>query len=106
MTNTKIRKLTPFTVELQEQFCEHIERGITHRDASTLVGINERTCRRWRAMGRKAPDSKYGAFCRAVDAAEERARAALERMMVSAENAKWWLKRRFPDEFKRRFPDG
>lgn len=60
---------TKLSLERLETIRDAIANGASYRDAAMLADISEQTLARWRARGAAEPDSEYGEFCRAIEAA-------------------------------------
>lgn len=94
------------TDEVQQKICNAVSSGQTFECAASLVGIDRHTLNDWRQRGQQEPDSRYGEFNRALEAAL----LASETMMVHKilsdpdwKAAKWILKNRFPDRYRERY---
>ena len=99
MANKNNDKLTP---ELQEKFCEAIEKGHSIDGACGYVGISEQTYYNWCKKGQKSKSGKHHDFCCAVDKAKRKATYFVESVIVdnipdNSKDAKWWLTKRIPD---------
>jgi succinate dehydrogenase flavin-adding protein (antitoxin of CptAB toxin-antitoxin module) len=94
------------TDDVQQKICNAVSSGQTFDCAASLVRIDRHTLADWRARGQQEPDSRYGEFNRALEAAL----LASETMMVHKilsdpdwKAAKWILKNRFPDRYRERY---
>ena len=101
MANKYNDKLTP---ELQDKFCEAIEKGHSIEGACGYVGIAEQTYYNWCKKGNKSKSGKHYDFCCAVSKAESKATQLAEQPIVDAiptdaNLAKWWLVKRRPRDY-------
>lgn len=101
MANKNNEKLTP---ELQEKFCEAIEKGHSIDGACGYVGISEQTYYNWCNKGNKSKSGKHYNFCCAVDKAKRKATFKVEQPIIDAiptdeKTAKWWLTKRRPETY-------
>ena len=102
---TRPTKLTP---ALQERIVEALALGTTYEHAAAFGGIDYATFRRWTLAGERQPAGPYGAFQRAVSAAEARAVVSSLALIEKAARdgdwraAAWKLERRHPHDYGRR----
>jgi hypothetical protein len=93
------------TDEVQEKICNAVSAGQTFECAASLVHIDRATLADWRMRGQQEPDSRYGEFNRALEAALLASEAMLVHAIISNDDwkaKKWILKNRFPDRYKER----
>ena len=85
-----------YSIELQNQICEHLKQGATRTSAAEGCGISRDTFRDWL--------QRYPAFSGAVTRAEAEAELIHTRVLMRASSEDWrasesWLKRRRRDEW-------
>ena len=104
MANKYNDKLTP---ELQEKFCEAIEKGHSIDGACGYVGITEPTYYNWYNKGKESKRGKHRDFYCAVDKAKRKATFKVEQPIIDAiptdiKTAQWWLVKHRPDTYAER----
>ena len=63
--------VSKFTLQNRETFTCLTEDGLTIADAARVVGIGEKTAKRWLARGRRETSGDYRDFADAVERARE-----------------------------------
>jgi hypothetical protein len=94
------------TDDVQQKICNAVSGGQTFECAASLVGIDRHTLTDWRQRGEQDPDSRYGEFNRALEAALLASETMMVHKIVSDPDwkaVKWLLKNRFPDRYRERY---
>jgi len=94
------------TDDVQDKICNAVRGGQTFECAASLVGIDRHTLNDWRQRGQQQPNSRYGEFNRALEAALLASETMMVHKILSSDDwkaAKWILKNRFPDRYRERY---
>jgi hypothetical protein len=83
---------------LEAKLIAHIKEGLSYQTCCDLVGLSRATFYNWIARGESEPQGPYGAFVKAVAAANAKACRELH-IAVKRVDPKWLLERRFPAEY-------
>lgn len=75
-TNGGAKMSTFFTPETRGELLAQIRSGMGYGAACESIGLSVNTGKGWLRRGRQEPDTEYGTFAQAVDAAREAAAAA------------------------------
>lgn len=102
-------KTTRLTPELITLICEHLRAGMYAAQAARAAGVAESTYYYWLERGRKEEEGPYAEFVTVVERAEAEAESFYLTIIRAAtgnswQAAAWWLERRFPSRWGRRFP--
>jgi hypothetical protein len=84
--------------QLEAKLVAHVKEGLSFKRCCDLVGVARCTFYDWLARGEKAPESRFGAFARAIAKAESESMRTLH-LQVAAADPRWILARRWPDEY-------
>ncbi len=85
-------------LDVRGKLITHIEEGLSYSVCCDLCGVGRTTFYSYLEKGEKEPSSPYGAFVRAVAAANARACRELH-VAVKRVDPKWLLERRFPEDY-------
>lgn len=85
-------------LDVQGKLITHIEEGLSYSVCCDLVGLARSTFYCYLERGEKEPNSPYGAFVKAVAAANAKACRELH-IAVKRVDPKWLLERRFPADY-------
>src|ERR1700732_1698109 len=80
---------------LEAKLVACIEEGLSYQTCCDLVGLSRATFYNWLARAESEPQSRYGAFARAIVRAEAKAVRRLH-LRVELSDPKWLLERRHP----------
>jgi hypothetical protein len=83
---------------LQAKLIAHIKEGLSYQTCCDLVGLSRATFYNWIARGESDPQSRHGAFARAIAKAGAQACRALH-TAVQRSDPKWILERRFVNDY-------
>lgn len=83
---------------LEAKLVAHIKEGLSYQTCCDLVSLSRATFYNWIARGESEPQSRYGAFARAIAKAGAEACRALH-IAVRRSDPKWILERRFPKDY-------
>jgi hypothetical protein len=83
---------------LQAKLIAHIKEGLSYQTCCDLVGLSRATFYNWIARGESDPQSRHGAFARAIAKAGAQACRALH-IAVQRSDPKWILERRFVNDY-------
>src|SRR5260221_10292341 len=85
-------------LDVQGKLVTHIEEGLSYSVCCDLVGVARSTFYSYLERGEKEPSGPYGAFVKAVAAANAKACRELH-IAVKRVDPKWLLERRFPNYY-------
>lgn len=93
-----------FTPEVQKKLVQMLRKGNYSEAACKIAGISYSTYRNWMLKGEQEPDSEYGAFREAVEAASGQAESdAVDSLLTASQDdykaAVVYLERRFPERW-------
>ena len=91
------------TDQLESELCALITNKATLEDAADYLGINRTTIWEWRDRGRAEPESRYGAFERAVTKAFAAAKVHLIHDIANHQSVRgkmFLLCNRYPTEYR------
>lgn len=91
--------MTKYTNKIVKEICELLERGLTQKDVSRLVGINEDTFYDWKKSHPEFSESVEKALIEAKKEMVDLVRTAAKKTWTAAA---WWLERKHKDEFSLR----
>jgi hypothetical protein len=85
-------------LDVRRQLITHIEEGLSYSVCCDLVGVARSTFYSYLERGEQEPSGPYGAFVRAVAAANAKACRELH-LAVKRVDPKWLLERRFSSDY-------